>query len=44
MRNGYVALQIPFADPSIAEFMADAGASGLPVVEFYEAIESEGVS
>jgi len=32
-----------FADPSIAQFMADAGASGPPVVEFYEAIESAGV-
>ena len=32
-----------FADPSIAEFMADAGASGPPVVEFYEALETAGV-
>ncbi|MGA8296229.1 MAG: hypothetical protein WB770_04225 [Acidimicrobiales bacterium] len=31
-----------FADPSIAQFMADAGASGPPVVEFYEAFESAG--
>jgi quinol monooxygenase YgiN len=31
-----------FADPSIAQFVAEAGASGPPVVEFYEALESAG--
>src|SRR5580700_11156590 len=31
-----------FADPEIAKFMADAGASGPPVVDFYEALETVG--
>ena len=29
-----------FADPKIAELMADAGASGPPAIEFYEALET----
>jgi quinol monooxygenase YgiN len=29
-----------FANPEIAKFMADAGASGPPAVEFYETLET----
>jgi quinol monooxygenase YgiN len=29
-----------FADPKIAELMSNAGASGPPVIEYYEALET----